>query len=187
MEKRYADLKSLLKHELLAEDDQDSSRLIDELRHVNTKGYFTKPEFVSMCRWKSPRPVHWYLANTVEQVESISREVFATAFERRRIELLTSLKGVNIPTASAILMLTDPKRYGVIDIRVWQLLYLYGVVLVKPGGQGFTFNNWYTYLIRLRYFARMFDTSARLVEWTLFRHHQNIQEGTLYKAVTHER
>jgi hypothetical protein len=35
-------------------------------------------------------------------------------------------KGVSVPMASALLTLLDPKRYGVIDIRVWQLLHRMG-------------------------------------------------------------
>jgi len=35
-------------------------------------------------------------------------------------------KGVSVPMASALLTLLDPKRYGVIDIRIWQLLHRMG-------------------------------------------------------------
>jgi hypothetical protein len=79
-------------------------------------------------------------------------------------------------------MLIDPKQYGVVDIRVWQLLHQYGAVSVKPGGRNFTFDNWYNYLSKLRYFAKKFQTSARLIEWTLFNYHKSTQKGTLYKV-----
>ena len=76
--------------------------------------------------------------------------------------------------------LTDPKRYAVIDIRVWQLLYALKSVGSNPDGVGFTFNNWYQYLKKLRYWADYFGVPVRLVEYTLFLYHQEIQEGTLY-------
>ena len=110
----------------------------------------------------------------------MSQEVFATEYEKRRIELLTSLKGVRIPTASAILMLTNPKSYGVIDIRVWQLLYLYDAVTSNPSGMNFSFNNWFHYLQKLRYWAKAFNVSARQIERTLFEYHKEIQDGRLY-------
>ena len=50
------------------------------------------------------------------------------------MELLTSLAGVSVPVASAILTLIDPRRYGVLDIRVWQLLVALGVMDGKPAG-----------------------------------------------------
>ena len=75
----------------------------------------------------------------------------------------------------------DPQNYGVIDIRVWQVLFLYGSVKVKPDGINFDFNNWYNYLMKLRFYAKKFKVSARDIERTIFFHHRNIQEGNLYK------
>ncbi len=105
----------------------------------------------------------------------------ATKFEKRKIDLLIKLKGVQIPTASAILTLIDPNNYGVIDIRVWQVLYLYGSVKTNPDGVGFNFSNWYNYLVKLRYYAKKFKVKARNIERTLFLYHKKIQEGNLYK------
>ena len=131
--------------------------------------------------WKSSRPKKQYLKNSNEEVISISKKVLSTKYEKRRVELLTTLKGVLIPTASTILTLIDPQNYGVIDIRVWQILYLYGSVKVKPTGTNFDFNNWYNYLMKLRYFAKKFKVSVRDIERTIFLYHKKIQEGNLYK------
>lgn len=131
--------------------------------------------------WKSPRPKQRYLGNSEEKIISISKKVLATKFEKRKIELLTSLDGVSIPTASAILTLVDPQNYGVIDIRVWQVLYLYGSVKDRPNGTNFDFNNWYNYLMKLRYYAKKFNVSTRDIERTIFLHHKKIQDRNLYK------
>lgn len=82
--------------------------------------------------------------------------------------------------ASAILMLLDPRRYGVIDIRVWQLLHAVGTVTKKPKGVGFSFANWYQFLMIIRHFAREFRVKARDVERALFLAHRDHQKGTLY-------
>jgi hypothetical protein len=63
--------------------------------------------------------------------------------------------------ASAILMLLQPRRYGVIDIRVWQLLYAMGAVTKKSSGVGFNFNNWYQLLMIIRFFAKKLGVGAR--------------------------
>ena len=89
------------------------------------------------------------------------------------MELLTSLSGVGIPVASAILTLTDPNDYGVIDTRVWQLLYFYDMVSTKPTGQGFSIKDWLDYLSMLRRFAQEFNVGARHIERTLFEYHKN--------------
>lgn len=180
MKKEYSTIKELLEN-LNTQEDAKTLRLMKELGGVKKRGYFTKEEFLKMGMWKSPRPKQKYLKNSKEEVISISKKVLSTNFEKRKIKLLTQLKGVSIPTASAILTLIDQKNYCVIDIRVWQILYLYGVVKVKPSGTNFNFNDWYSYLMRLRYYAKKFNISPRDIERTLFLHHKEIQEGNLYK------
>ena len=89
---------------------------------------------------------------------------------------------MSVPMASAILMLTNPRRYGVIDIRVWQLLFKMGSVKTNPNGVGFDFNQWYRFLKVIRYFADRYNVGARDIERTLFNVHSRYQKGTLYKG-----
>lgn len=180
MEKRYESISELLENELITEEYEDTQQVIDELESVERRGFFTKEEFVKMGMWKSPRPKNWYLENTEEMIIETSKKVFLTKFEKRRIELLTRLRGVRVPTASAILMLTNPRDYGVIDIRVWEVLYLYDSVKVNPTGTNFSFENWYNYLMKLRFFAKKHGVSARDIERTIFEHDYQIHDGNLY-------
>jgi len=182
MEKEYSTLEELIKQNLDTEEIAKTSKLINELQDIKKRGYFTKDEFLKMGMWKSPRPKQKYLKNSEEEIISISKKVLATKFEKRRIELLTSLKGIAIPTASAILTLIDPQNYGVIDIRVWQIFYLYDSVKMKPTGTNFDFNNWYNYLIKLRYYAKKFNVLARDIERTIFFYHKKNQDGNLYST-----
>ena len=114
-------------------------------------------------------------------VRAITRKALTTRSERKKLELLTSLFGVSVPMASAILMLTNPKRYGVIDIRVWQLLHKLGSVSTTPSGTGFGFKQWYQFLVLIRYFGRRLNVSARDVERTLLMTHMRYQKGRLYQ------
>ncbi|MDP1859845.1 MAG: hypothetical protein Q8K82_14325 [Gemmatimonadaceae bacterium] len=82
--------------------------------------------------------------------------------------------------ASAILTLTNPKRYGVIDIRVWTLLYRFGSVTDRASGIGLDFKHWYRYLVILRHHARRLKTDVRAIERTLFFHHRRFARGRLY-------
>ncbi len=182
MKKIYSSLDDLIKNELSTEEEVNTAVLIKELEHVKKHGYLTKDEFLKIGMWKSPRPKQLYLKNSEEEIISTSKEVLSTDYEKRKLELLDKLKGVSILTASAILTLTDPKNYGVIDIRVWQILFLYGSVKVKPTGTNFSFENWYNYLMKLRYYAKRFNVSARDIELTIFMHHKKIQEGNLYSG-----
>ncbi len=141
----------------------------------------SRGEFLDVCTWKSPRSIRRCERNSARMIGKTSREALRTRSERKKFELLTSLQGVSVPTASALLTITDPKRYGVIDIRVWQLLYVLRAVVRNPAGQGFTFNHWVQFLQILRFQAKRLNLPVRLVELTLFKFHQDHQKGTLYR------
>jgi hypothetical protein len=179
---RHGDEVTPLRRAHLVPEDPGAAALIRELRHVRRRGQFTRAEFLAMCRWKSPRAIGHCESNSHHRVRGVSRALFKTRVEAERLDLLVGLAGVGIPTASAILTLTDPRRYGVIDIRAWQELYRRGVVRDRPGGQGFSPEHWLQYLRILRIEAGRLGVTARQVEYSLFTLHQKRQEGTLYKT-----
>ena len=181
MTPRYESLGALLAAELTREDTPDTDQLIRDLRVVRQRGHLTKPEFLAICRWKSPRSIRHCMKNSPARIRRHSAIALAARDERAKFDALTALDGVAAPTASAILTLTNPRRYAVIDIRVWQLLFDLGSVRTKPGGAGFTFNDWRDYLTVLRRHAKQLGASVRAVEYSLFLYHQRIQEGVLYR------
>jgi len=179
---QYKNVAALLANELTHEDSPETRQLIRELRVVRQRGYLTKREFLAICRWKSPRSIRHCIKNSPHRIRRQSATALASRDERARLEALTALDGVAAPTASAILTLTDPRRYGVIDIRVWQLLFALGSVRTKPSGVGFTFAEWRDYLAVLRLHAKQLGVSVRAVEYSLFLYHQRVQEGALYEG-----
>ena len=176
----YRSLEALLARELVREEHAGTAALIRDLAGVRRRGVFTRAEFRRMCRWKSPRARLLWEKNSPARIATVSRVVLATRDERVRMELLTSLAGVGVPMASAILTLIDPRRYGVLDIRAWQLLFAIRSVESNRRGQGFTIAQWLDYLAALREHARRLGVSARTVEYTLFHCHRKFQRGTLY-------
>ena len=87
-------------------------------------GFLSFDDFYQICMWKSVRQKNNYLKNK-DKVEEISRKIFSTNDdndEKEKIELLCSLDGVGIPTASAILTILYPESYAVIDIRCIEAL-----------------------------------------------------------------
>jgi hypothetical protein len=170
----------LLKQHLSTEEDVKTAALIRELRQARLRGYLTRDELEKVCRWKSARAIRLIRNNSTARVRAATQRALATRSERGRLEALRTLDGVSVPMASAILMLLDSRRYGVIDIRVWQLLYALGEVTKKSNGVGFNFNNWYQFLMKLRYFAKKLRVRARDIERSLFFAHQANQKGLLY-------
>jgi len=180
---RYPSLEALLAQELIREEHEGTAALIRELRGVRARGSFTRAEFRRMCRWKSPRARLLWEKNSPARVRTVSRIALATRDERARMEALTSLAGVGVPMASAILTLIDPRRYGVLDIRAWQLLFAIRSVAGNRRGQGFTIAQWLDFLAALRHHARRLRVSARTIEYTLFHCHRKFQHGLLYGRV----
>jgi hypothetical protein len=176
----YRSLAVLLRRELTRDEDPHTQTLIQRLTHVRSRREFSRAEFLLMCRWKSPRAMHHYRRNSAVRIRGVSRATLGTRDERRRIELLTGLRGVSVPIASSILTLIDPGRYGVLDIRVWQLLWALDVVDSKPRGRGFSADDWQQYLTVLRRHARQLGAPVRAVEYTLFQCHRKWQTGRLY-------
>jgi len=180
----YGKLDALLRRYLSTEEDARTRALICELRQARVRGYLTHVELEKVCRWKSARAIHLIKNNSVGCIRAATGRALATRSEHRRLDALTTLNGVSVPMASAILTLLDPRRYGVLDIRVWQLLYAMGAVIEKQSGVGFDFNNWYQFLMIIRYFAKKLHVSARDIERSLFFIHRAYQTGTLYRGVS---
>ena len=177
----YAGLVVLLRRELVLEEDAGTRALMRRLGPARRRGWLSRAEFLAMCRWKSPRALRHYRRNSPARIRAVTRAALAARRERRRIELLTALRGVNVPVASAILTLLRPRHYGVLDIRAWQLLYRLGAVTSRPDGRGFGASHWIEYLETLRRHARALGVSARAVEYTLFHCHRKYQAGRLYQ------
>jgi len=182
MEKHYSDIQSLLLACLVHNEYPDTAPLIASLSHIRTTGYFTRSEFLPMCKWKEPRErrrQNWE-SNTEDGVRALSAQAFGAPDEARRILHLCRLRGVGIAVASAFLALTDPERYGVIDIRVWQLLALYQEVDYDLDGRNLQVLHWLDYLDKIRLWADELKVTVRTIERTLFQHHRDIQTERLY-------
>ena len=180
--RRTKSLASLVRGCLPVEEEQRAAKLITKLRGVRRRGYLTMGEFVAACPWKSPRPINHIRANTHHRVRKATREALATRSDARRMEALRRLDGVSVPTASAILTLIDPRRYGVIDIRVWQLLHHHRAVTENPGGTNLKPSHWRQFLSIVRRLSSRLGVTAREVELALFNVHKAQQKGLLYKA-----
>jgi thermostable 8-oxoguanine DNA glycosylase len=170
------------------QEDNKTAKLMAELSLARQRGYLTKNEFLKIAMWKSRRPKKQYLKNQVQDIEEITKAAFTMNNERIKIIILTALRGISIPAASAVLTLVYPDKYGVIDIRVWQALHRLGYVKTNSKGRGLTIENWLEYLTIIRNLAEQYNTTPRASEQILFHYHRsNIQDGNLYKGVVTSR
>ena len=170
----------LLRGELVTEEDAATAALIARVSGARRRGFISRGEFLAMALWKSPRALHHYRRNGAARIREVSRRALAARSERRRMEHLLALDGVSVPVASATLTLLDPRRYGVLDIRAWQMLYAMQGVDANPAGRSFSVGQWIRYLAALRRHASRLRVTVRAVEYTLFLCHRKRQRGRLY-------
>ncbi|MBN2279569.1 MAG: hypothetical protein JXQ65_03225 [Candidatus Marinimicrobia bacterium] len=123
-----------------------------------------KAEFLAICLWKSRRPKNLYILNSDDVIIDISKKVLKETNEQRRIELLITLKGVSIPTASAILTVIDPKNYAIIDVRCVNALAHLGYI----DWQTISVKNWIKYIVLIRDLASKYGKTSRDIEKGLF-------------------
>jgi hypothetical protein len=95
--------------ELAARYDCDSDQQVATAgASVRERGYYTKPELVLVCEWKTVRSRSRVADKTAAFVEGITRVAFATEDESQRMAALCALRGVNPPTASVLLHFAFP-------------------------------------------------------------------------------
>lgn len=133
-------------------------------------------DFYNICMWKSVRQKQSYLKN-MESVEKISKEAFLEKDERKKIEKLCVLRGVGIPTASAIFTIVYPEKYGVIDIRCIEILIKKGFDIKK----NISINTWLKFLAIIRKMANDNNLTPREIDKILFAMHREALEKENYK------
>ncbi|MDP9347725.1 MAG: hypothetical protein M3P24_01045 [Gemmatimonadota bacterium] len=88
---------------------------------VREVGYYSKPDFLVLTRWKSPRAQRRCEQNPAEFIEEATRTALGARDERLRIGILRLLDGVDWPTASVLLHFGSRDPYPILDFRaLWQ-------------------------------------------------------------------
>jgi thermostable 8-oxoguanine DNA glycosylase len=137
-------------------------------KEIKKRGWLEKTEFLTICLWKSRRPKKLYYLNSDKDIISKSKMVFDEKNELNKIKILTDLKGVRIPTASAILSVVNPEIYPIIDIRCVQSLRDLGIINWKT----ITEKNWIEYLSIIRSLSKEKNKTAREIEKGLFSYNR---------------
>lgn len=150
-------------------DQYDLEKQIFQMgKGVNKRGWLEKSEFLTICLWKSRRPKRLYDLNSEKEIVSKSKLSFREKDELKKIKILTELKGVRIPTASAILAVVNPDIYPIIDERCIQSLTDLGIINWKT----ITENNWIEYLNIIRHLSKEKNKTAREIEKGLFAYNR---------------
>lgn len=117
----------------LAVDDPETKALqarLRELRQLREPFYLTGEDLDPVFRWKlraqygrqqalratNPPDAYMALTRAAFEIRSADRDLEVEL----RVGILSVLRGVGVPVASAILALVEPANYCVIDFRAWR-------------------------------------------------------------------
>lgn len=89
---------------------------------ARVRGSYTRDELILICAWKTERSKSRVATNTETEAEFATGRAFRAADEGLRIEALTGLAGVGVPTASALLFFAFPNDYPILDVRALESL-----------------------------------------------------------------
>ena len=139
----------------------DQHVLEDVSPAVRARGNYTREELLAVCRWKSPRVSGLVTRNSDADIEELTG-VALGAPERLRHRVLTLLEGVGVPVASALLMVSDPESFTVIDFRSLHALRAHGELADdRPA--------YFPYVLRCREIAQRVGTTLRELDRALWQ------------------
>ena len=126
MRLRYASKSEILKWSKKYKPDEGicklEKKLIEMKPTVEQQGFLKIDELKTLVKWKSERRYALIKDNNNGDVEHITKCAFLVKDERARIEILTCLRGVAFPIASAILHFFHEDPYPILDFRApWSI------------------------------------------------------------------
>jgi hypothetical protein len=104
-------------------EDYDDKVLREIGPRVHQRGHYDRDDLLAVGRWKARgRTQSWLNSNTDEEICDITRMALEADLPYQH-RIMTLLKGVRVPTATALLMVWDPDRHTVIDVNTVKALY----------------------------------------------------------------
>jgi len=142
---------------------QDDSGPLEAGRYARQRGFYTRDEFLTVCDWKTTRSRPRVAGSADDAVHAATRTALASnSDERERMEALTTLEGIGVPTASALLYFACPDDYPILDVRALESLGQRGRTVYSVGF-------WLQYLDACRDLAMTHSVPIRTLDKALWQ------------------
>ena len=162
------------------EETKELKKELQSLRQRRNPFYLTLSEFDKILRWKLGKQYNRQKKRRESNSEELVRTITQTAFQithpdkeyevELRLGILCLLRGVGVPVASAILALTFPEEYGVIDFRAWRQLF-------GEEKDNFTIEDYKQYLNKLRDLAKELGWTVQEVDLAIWAYDKSINKN----------
>lgn len=124
--------------------------------------YLTPEEFFAIIIWKSNRAktnIRRGIEKSGKTIRSITSEVFGAKLPEQKLNILTSIPSIGIPTASAILTVCYPDDFTVADYRACAALKKSGEEII--GNPTSEISAYFEYLNKCKELAPKYNLSLR--------------------------
>jgi hypothetical protein len=126
------------------------------------RGHYTRDELILICMWKTERSKGKVASNSETDVQFATARAMRSRDEARRLESLTDLAGVGVPTASALLYFAFPADYPILDVRALESLG-------QRARTAYPTSFWTDYVLACRRMAGELKVSIRILDKALWQ------------------
>ena len=147
-------------------------------KKYHEKSYLTKDELYKLAHLNSTRSSYHVKKNPADRVEKVTKIAYKIEHEFSKIALYTSLTGIGVPTASAILTSLDEDKHCVIDTRVWATLFNLGNFNKEK--ESFKVDDYLKIIKIVREMAKETNYNTAEIGYALFAYDVVHREGTLH-------
>jgi hypothetical protein len=149
--------------------EYDETPILPIVSDVKERGFLTKKDFLTACRWKTARSQSRCRENSSEFICEVTKCALGTSTEQLRIEVLTLLNGVSWPTASVILHFFHSDPYPIMDVRA-----LWSLTTAVPARYEYRF--WRDYTAFCRRLSKRCGISMRTLDRALWQYSKERQK-----------
>lgn len=135
---------------------------------VRKRGWYTRDEFLTVCRWKSARSAQRQSLNTGRFIHGATAAALAAGDDETRAGAMRMLRGVEWPTASVLL------HFGRTDTPILEFRALWSLSIDPPPPQ-YTYNFWRCYRRYCSLLARRVGISMRILDRALWQYSKSEQ------------
>ena len=144
------------------------------------QGYLNTQTYHKVLDWKLRRQRTRTERHREDNPEDLIRELTGTFWrvthpnaEKQmeiKLKVLMAIPGTGLGVASAILTLSTPETFGIIDFRNWRVLY-------NEVKRIFTLTEYKRYLEAIRRFAVQLSCDVQEVDYLLWKEYENLGES----------
>jgi hypothetical protein len=148
-------------------------------REFESQGYLNAETYETILDWKLRRQRNRTERHREDNTENLITELTGTFWrvthpnaEKQmeiKLKILMAIPGTGLGVATAILTLSTPASFAIIDFRNWRVLY-------DELKRTFTMSEYKKYLANIRQFALQLLCDAQEVDYLLWKEYENLGE-----------